>query len=195
MSAPRSNPAWIEVLHMRNAALRSFLFAALSAVAVSMAAAQEWTRFRGPNGTGESKTSTVPSSWKPGDENWRIELPGIGHSSPVLWGDKIFILSADPKAATRYVLCIDAKDGKEVWRRDYPGVTHKLHVNSSYASVTPAVDGERVYVAWSDPDFTRLMALDHSGNEVWTLNLGSWMSQHGFGCSPMLYDDLVVLNC
>ena len=50
-------------------------------------------------------------------------------------------------------------------------------------------------MAWSDPDFTRLMALDHQGNEVWTINLGSWISQHGFGCSPMLYDDLVVLNC
>jgi len=176
---------------MRFITLSSLLVLAL----ISSAAAQEWTRFRGPNGTGESETSSIPASWTDKDVNWRIELPGIGHSSPVLWGDKLFILSADSKTATRYVLCIDANDGKQIWRRDYPGVTHKLHVNSSYASVTPAVDGERVYVAWSDPDFTRLMALDHSGNEVWTLNLGSWMSQHGFGCSPMLYDDLVVLNC
>ncbi len=181
---------------MRMTALRSFWFAALPAVMVSIAAAQEWTRFRGPNGTGETETTTIPASWKSGDENWRIELPGgDGHSSPVLWGDKLFILSGDRKTAARYVLCINAKDGKEIWRREYPGVTHKLHVNSSYASVTPAVDAERVYVAWSDPDFTRLMALDHKGNEVWTLNLGSWISQHGFGCSPMLYQDLVVLNC
>src|SRR5262245_5853839 len=140
---------------MRKAALCSSLFVVMSAVAVSMTVAQEWTRFRGPNGTGESETSTIPASWKPGEENWRIELPGIGHSSPVLWGEKIFILSADPKAATRYVLCINAKDGKEIWRRDYPGVHHHLHVNSSFASVTPAVDGERIFVAWSDPDFTR----------------------------------------
>ena len=76
-----------------------------------------------------------------------------------------------------------------------PGVPHHLHANSSFASVTPAVDAERVFVAWSDPDFTRLMALDHKGNELWTINLGSWISQHGFGCSPMLYQDLVVLNC
>lgn len=172
------------------------LIAALaSSATVSSATAQEWTRFRGPNGTGESEATTIPASWTEKDLNWRIELPGIGHSSPVLWGDKLFILSADPQAATRYVLCINAKDGKQIWRKEYPGVPHHLHVNSSFASVTPACDAERVYVAWSDPDFTRLMALDHSGTELWTINLGPWMSQHGFGCSPMLYQDLVVLNC
>ena len=65
---------------------------------------QEWTRFRGPNGTGESETTTIPASWTDKDLNWRIELPGIGHSSPVLWGDKLFLLSAEPKEATRFVL-------------------------------------------------------------------------------------------
>jgi len=180
---------------MRSIFLRLAILAVIVTAAGSLAHGQEWTRFRGPNGQGESETSTIPASWTEKDLNWKIELPGIGHSSPVLWGEKIFLLSADPKTATRYVLCINAADGKTIWRKDYPGVPHKLHVNSSYASVTPAVDAERVYVAWSDPDFTRLMALDHQGNEVWTINLGSWMSQHGFGCSPMLYDDLVVLNC
>src|SRR3954452_4602486 len=123
---------------MRSFALRLLILAALANILVTMTCAQEWTRFRGPNGTGESETNTIPASWTDKDLNWKIELPGYGHSSPVLWGDKIFILSADPKAATRYVLCINAKDGKETWRRDYPGVTHKLHLNSSYASVTPA---------------------------------------------------------
>src|SRR5262245_65770680 len=97
MSAPRPYPAWFEVPHMRKAALWSCLFAAVSAIAVSMCSAQEWTRFRGPNGTGESETSTIPASWKPGEENWRIELPGIGHSSPVLWGDKIFSSERGPE--------------------------------------------------------------------------------------------------
>jgi outer membrane protein assembly factor BamB len=176
---------------MRSLALASFL----AVFVLSTANAQEWTRFRGPNGTGESETSTIPASWTDKELNWKIELPGEGHSSPVLWGDKIFLLSSDRKTAERYVLCINAKDGKTIWRRNYPGETHKLHVNSSYASVTPAVDAHRVYVAWSDPDFTRLMALDHNGNEQWTINLGSWISQHGFGSSPMLYQDLLVLNC
>lgn len=176
-------------------ALRTASLTTLAMALALPAAGQEWARFRGPNGAGESETKSIPASWTEKDLNWKIELPGIGHSSPTLWGEKLFLLSADPNSATRYVLCIDAKTGKQIWRRDYPGVPHHLHVNSSYGSVTPACDAERIYVAWSDPDFTRLMALDHSGQEVWTINLGPWISQHGFGCSPMLYDDLVVLNC
>src|SRR5947207_3208984 len=128
----------MKVPAMRRFALCSLLVAAVTAILVSTSAAQEWTRFRGPNGTGESETSTIPASWTDNDLNWRIELPGIGHSSPVLWGEKIFLLSAEPKEATRYVLCINAKDGKVLWRKDYPGVPHHLHVNSSFASVTPA---------------------------------------------------------
>lgn len=180
---------------MRSFVTRFCLFAAALCLLATAASAQEWTRFRGPNGTGESETNTIPASWTDADLNWRIELPGVGHSSPVLWGNKVFLLSADPKAATRYVICINSKDGKVIWQKEYPGVPHHLHVNSSFASVTPACDADRVYVAWSDPDFTRLMALDHAGKEVWTINLGPWISQHGFGCSPMLYQDLVVLNC
>lgn len=162
---------------------------------VAPVVAQEWSRFRGPNGSGESETTTIPASWTEKDLNWKATLPGKGHSSPVLWGEKIFLLSADANSAERYVLCIDAASGKELWRKTYPGVKHHLHANSSFASATPACDANQVYVAWSDPEFTRLTALDHAGNEKWAINLGPWVSQHGFGSSPMLYGDLVVLNC
>ena len=165
------------------------------AVFAAQSAAQEWTRFRGPNGMGESETTTIPAGWTDATDNWKITLPGKGHSSPVLWGEKIFLLSADPETAERYVLCINAADGKQIWRRSYPGVKHHLHANSSFASSTPACDANQIYVAWSDPEFTRLMALDHDGNEKWTINLGPWVSQHGFGSSPMLYQDLIVVNC
>ena len=171
------------------------LIAAAAVLLPAVAGAQEWTRFRGPNGTGESEATTIPAKWTEAEMNWKIKLPGVGHSSPVLWGEKIFLLSADPTNATRYVLCINAADGKENWRREYPGQKHHLHDRSSFASCTPTVDAERVYVAWSDPDHTRLLAFDHSGNEAWNLDLGPWVSQHGFGTSPILYDDLVVVTC
>jgi outer membrane protein assembly factor BamB len=155
---------------------------------------QEWTRFRGPNGSGESEAAGIPAKWTDSDYNWKVALPGVGHGSPVVWGDKIFLLSADPKTATRHVLCLSAADGKIVWQRDYPSATHHLHTRSSYASCTPTVDADRVYVAWSDPEHTTLLALDHSGKDAWSLDLGPWVSQHGFGTSPMLYKDLCIVT-
>lgn len=154
---------------------------------------QEWTRFRGPNGTGVSKT-VFPASFKPGDFAWTTKLPGIGHSSPVIWGDRVFLLSANPETAERYMLCLDANDGSILWNRTYESEPHHLHSRSSFASCTPAVDAEQVYIAWSTPKETTLLALDHDGKEKWKLNLGRWVSQHGFGTSPILYKNLVILN-
>ncbi len=179
---------------MHVAAIRATLACAVVLASLAAADAQEWTRFRGPNGTGHSDATAIPAEWTEADYNWRVELPGVGHSSPVLWGDRIFLLSADPDTAERYVLCLSAVDGHELWRREFPGKPHKLHARSSYASCTPAVDAEHVYVAWSNPDRTSLVALTHDGDDVWDVDLGPWVSQHGFGTSPMLYEDLVVIQ-
>ncbi|WP_397571797.1 PQQ-binding-like beta-propeller repeat protein [Schlesneria sp. T3-172] len=160
----------------------------------SPVAAQEWTRFRGPNGTGESEATTTPATWTSEDYNWNVKLPGLGHSSPVVWGNQVFLLSADPETATRYVLSYDATLGTELWNRSFESTPHHLHKQSSYASSTPAVDANRVYVAWSDPASVTLMALSHQGEILWKSDLGRWYSQHGFGTSPMLVDDLVVLS-
>lgn len=158
------------------------------------ASAQEWTRFRGPNGTGLSPAANLPAKWTEADYNWKVTLPGQGHSSPVLWGDKVFLMSADPATATRYVLCLSAADGSELWRREYPSETHRIHTRNTLGSCTPAVDAERVYVAWSTPAKLTLLALDHAGHDVWDLDLGPVVSEHGFGMSPMLYQDLVILS-
>ncbi|MFO0906124.1 MAG: PQQ-binding-like beta-propeller repeat protein [Pirellulales bacterium] len=162
---------------------------------VGMAAAQDWTRFRGPNGTGESEAKSVPGSWTDADINWKAPLPGVGHSSPAIWGDKVFLLSAHEENATRYVLCLSAKDGSQVWKKDYPTTPHHLHARSSYASCSPAVDAEQVYVAWSDPNHTWLKAFGHDGQERWSVDFGPWVSQHGFGSSPIVFEDMVILSC
>ena len=158
------------------------------------ASAQEWTRFHGPNGQGVSSLKSFPAEWS--DENivFKAELPGIGHSSPVLWGEKVFLLSADPETAERYVLCLDANSGKILWQHDYKSTTHKLHLRSSYASCTPVVDEEMVIFAWSDPQHTLVKAYSHDGNELWTKDLGAWASQHGFGTSPVIYENKILLN-
>jgi len=156
--------------------------------------AQEWSRFRGPNGMGLSEAKDLPATWTEADYQWRVALPGVGHSSPVLWGDKIFLNSADAATATRYVVCLSAADGRELWRRQYASQTHSIHARNTYGSSTPAVDAERIYVAWSTPARLTLLALDHDGRDVWDLDLGPVVSEHGFGTSPMLYQDLVILS-
>ncbi len=105
----------------------------------------------------------MPAEWSEKDINWRIELPGIGHSSPVLWGDKIFLTSAFEDTCTRLVLCLRAADGQIVWQRKYTSSLHAKHKFNSFASSTPCVDAERVYCCWSTPDEYTLLALDHDG--------------------------------
>ena len=160
----------------------------------SLCQGQEWTRFRGPNGQGAVDTLVLPAEFSEADFNWRVELPGVGHSSPAIWGERIFLLSADPETAERHMLCLHADDGRELWRRSFASETHHLHVRSSYASCSPAVDEERVYVAWSSPEHTVFKAFTHDGKEVWSRDLGRWVSQHGWGSSPMVYEDLVIVS-
>ncbi len=176
--------------------LRALTFLALVLFVVFNVQAEEWTRFRGPNGTGvaEDDGKSIPTKFSDKDFNWKTKLPGIGHSSPVVWGGKVFLLSADPENATRYVVCVNAVDGSTAWIRDFASEPHHLHTRSSFASCTPAVDEERVYIAWSTPTKTTFKAFDHDGKEVWSLNLGRWQSQHGFGTSPIVYKDLVILH-
>ncbi len=157
--------------------------------------AEEWTRFRGPNGTGVATADSIPVEFTESDFNFKVELPGgSGCSSPVVWDKKVFVLSADPKDATRYVVCLDAENGKTVWQKEFKSEPHHLHTRSSYASCTPAVDEEHVYVAWSTPKETLFKAFNHDGTEAWSLDLGTWQSQHGFGASPIVYKDLVILH-
>ncbi|MCP4189373.1 MAG: PQQ-binding-like beta-propeller repeat protein [Planctomycetaceae bacterium] len=155
--------------------------------------AQEWSRFRGPNGSGISETTDIPAQWTSADYNWRVELPGIGHSSPVVWGERLFLLSADPDNATRYMICLDRKTGEKIWQKEFVSKSHRIHARNSFASTTPAVDRDYVYVAWSTPDATNFLAFDHDGNPVWERDLGPFESRHGFGTSPIVYGDLVIL--
>ncbi len=157
------------------------------------ASAQEWTRFRGPNGAGESDAK-IPAVWNEANTNWKIELPGKGHCSPVLWGDKIFLTSVDAAAKKRLVLCLSAADGHTIWTKEYPFADYHIHDQNSFATSTPAVDEKNVYVAWASPQEGRLTALTHDGQEIWHFDLGPFVSQHGFASSPIVYKDMVVLG-
>jgi outer membrane protein assembly factor BamB len=153
--------------------------------------AQEWPRFRGPNGSGLGPAVDVPSAWTDKDYAWKVKLAGAGYSSPVLWGDKIFVTAGT--AERRLVLCIDARDGHTLWTHDTPGSSYRLHKRNSYATSTPAADDRHVYVCWVTPAQFLVSALDHKGHPVWEKDLGSYPSQHGFGASPIVFDDMVIV--
>ncbi|MBU6400784.1 MAG: PQQ-binding-like beta-propeller repeat protein [Verrucomicrobia bacterium] len=163
-------------------------------VATSTVAAQEWTRFRGPNGSGISHARTIPGKITDADINWKIELPGIGHSSPVLWADRIFLTTTGDKAGGFSALCLSTRDGRLLWRHDFPLTPFPRHPYNSYASSTPAVDADHVYVVWNEPEHYYLAALDHDGKLVWQRDFGPFVSQHGCGISPMLYQGKVFLG-
>lgn len=158
------------------------------------ATAEEWTRFRGPNGSGVSEATTVPATWSDADYNWKAKLPGEGHSSPVIAGGRVFLTSAGEEGAQRYVMAIGTQDGSLAWQRQFSSSAHKKHQLNSFASPTPAVDDERVYCTWSTPDAYTVVALKHDGGEAWQRNLGPYESQHSAGPSPVVYGDLLLVG-
>ena len=159
----------------------------------SQLSAQEWTRFRGPNGSGLSDAQNIPATWTEQDYNWKVELPAGGHSSPVLWGDKIFLTGADETTSKRMAFCLDTS-GKLLWQQPFDFAPHKKHALNSFATATPAVDDKHVYIVWSTPEEYTLLALNHAGKEVWRRNLGPYDSQHSCGSSPIVYENMVILG-
>jgi outer membrane protein assembly factor BamB len=155
--------------------------------------AQEWTRFRGPNGSGISPAKTIPTIWAEKDINWKAPLPGTGHSSPVLWGSRVFLTTAEEENLHLKVLCLGTGDGRLLWEKTFPFTSYPKHRYNSFASGSPATDEHRVYVAWSDAAGCTLAALDHAGSNVWKTDLGGFQSQHGGGASPIVYQDTVIM--
>ncbi len=165
----------------------------LLSLAVGLVApAQEWTRFRGPNGAGLSEAKTIPTKWSAADINWKVALPGAGHSSPVLWGERVFVTSCDEKAGKFFVFCLKADDGSALWNKEFPLTPSEKHNLNSFATSTPTVDADRVYVCRTEAARVTLCALAHNGEQVWEKDLGPFTAQHGGGTSPILHDGMVI---
>lgn len=171
------------------------LFAALLTVWATPAFAEEgWSRFRGPNGSGLAPAVDLQLPYSEADDLcWKTAIPGVGNSSPVLWGENVYLLSGEKDGSTVYALCLNAKTGKLVWKTDLASGGYNLHSKNTFASTTPAIDAHSLYITWSDGQHTTMASLTHDGKVEWTTELGPWISQHGFGVSPMLYDEFVIL--
>jgi len=169
--------------------IRAVVFAVL---VTASAMASEWSRFRGPNGTGvDLSESPLPLRFGP-EENvlWKTALPP-GHSSPILTGDRVFLTAFDEEKLFTY--CLDRKSGEILWRREAPRprVT-KVDDRNNAASPSPAVDESGVYVFF--PDYG-LLAYDFEGRERWKYPLEAFENVYGMGASPVVAGDKVVLVC
>jgi outer membrane protein assembly factor BamB len=172
------------------------LVASLVAVlwsSVGVAPAEEWSRFRGHNGAGVTPATALPVAWGSDEVAWRSALPAKGHSSPVVWGDLVVVTAAAPDSGRRHLIALDGVSGATRWSHTSEGPVFRQHADNSFASATPAIDAERVYVAWLAPERSRLEAFDHAGKAVWARDLGSFIAQHGGGASPTVVDGLVIL--
>jgi outer membrane protein assembly factor BamB len=154
--------------------------------------AQEWTRFRGPNGSGLGLATNLPARWD--SYLWRTKLAGNGHSSPVLWGERLFVTSADRTSARLTLHCLRADDGTVAWQKDFPLPDHRLHANNTLASATPATDERRVYLPRVENGQLLLTALTLEGQGAWEFNAGPFKTEHGLGHSPITYSNLVVFS-
>ncbi len=108
-------------------------------------------------------------------------------------GKKLFVNKADIEPKEHLVTCIDAEKGEIEWTQKFPSSEHAVHKQNSFASSTPTCDADRVYVANASDKNYWVRALDHKGNEIWKEDLGPYVSRHGFGTSPILYNDLVII--
>src|SRR5687767_12910036 len=156
--------------------------------------AENWPCWRGPRLDGTSREEHVPIYWSASSNVlWKAELPGIGHASPIVWGNHVFTVTAI--GDDRVLLCLDRREGEILWQKTVlVAPLEGKHKLNSHASSTPATDGERVYVAFLDKKEMLVAAYDFAGIQKWLVRPGSFSSMHGFCSSPILFEDKVIVN-
>jgi outer membrane protein assembly factor BamB len=187
-------------------------------ISLSLAYAENWPGWRGPGSHGVSAEKGIPVQWDLSrNVKWKVEVPGLGHSSPVVWGNRIFVttaVSSDPAAdnwqkgffqgerkpdaaeISWKVLCYDRDTGRLLWEqtavRKKP--VNARHTKNSYASQTPVTDGTHVYAFFGDQG---IYCYDFQGKLIWSQDLGNFTMRNGWGTasSPVLYKDLVIQTC
>jgi hypothetical protein len=112
-----------------------------------LSANDSWPRFRGWDGNGISSATNVPIRWSEADVRWKAPLPGKGHSSPVIWKERVFVTSGDVTNADRYIICLVSADGRTLWRKKYGSRTFTQNRENSFGSASPTVDDAGVYLS------------------------------------------------
>ncbi|MFO0263577.1 MAG: PQQ-binding-like beta-propeller repeat protein, partial [Planctomycetota bacterium] len=197
--------------HPSGAKMKSLVCGLLFGLLIQVATADDWTRFRGPNGSGVAPSAEAPpANWSDSENlKWKVPLPGKGASSPIVVGNKVLVTSysgygldkenpGEPASLKRHLSCYDRATGKQLWDQvvSSPGDEDEYKgfiTEHGYASSTPVTDGERVYAMFGK---SGLYCYDLAGKQVWQKQLGtnSDPSKWGNGASPVLFGDLVIIN-
>jgi outer membrane protein assembly factor BamB len=160
------------------------------------ASAENWPCWRGPRGDGTCIEQDIPTDWDPAGALWKTELPGEGHASPIVWGDRVLTVTTLPAAKERALLCLDRNTGRILWQQIVvQGPLQRIHKENSYASGTPATDGERVFVTFRVGDDIVVAAHDFlNGKQLWLVQPGTHTGEWGFSNEPVLFKDKVVVD-
>jgi len=173
--------------------------------AASATQASDWTQFRGPNAQGISPAKGLPLTWNATQHiSWKTKLPGPGGSSPIVFGDRVFVTSysgyavpgepgSDMSSLKRHLLALNRADGKLIWQKDLPAdLPEQAKVREhGYASSSPLADADRVYALFGK---SGLFAFSHDGKQLWRADVGSKIHGWGSAASPVLYKSLVIVN-
>ncbi len=200
---------------MQRCSFRLKVLTALSLLfTAGSATAENWPGWRGPRGDGTSLETKVPVRWSDTDNiAWKVEIPGTGHASPVVWEDRVFIVTCLKEETQRVLICLDRRSGKTLWQRTVlKAPLETKHNLNSFASGTPVTDGEFIYVTFLEVDGRTIpapnvgtprpvtpgnmlvAAYDFDGNQKWIARAGTFVSAHGYCSCPVLYKDLVIVN-
>ena len=161
-------------------------------VEVTGEGAKYWSRWRGPSGQGQVPAGQYTDRWSPtAGVQWKVAIPGSGNSSPIVWGDRIFLTTARDRGQRLSMLAYSRKDGAKLWETDIPqnGVEYP-HEKNGYASATATTDGELVYASFRRHG---LVAFDFTGKIVWHRKFGIIDNYHGPAGSPVLCQDRVFI--
>jgi outer membrane protein assembly factor BamB len=172
--------------------LQTLFYSTLLSLQMTIAVAEDWPEWRGPRGDGTSAEKGLPTRWS-STENvaWKVALPEPGNSTPVVWGNRVFVTQPVAAQNRRTLMCFDRADGKLLWQAGTewtkPDPTHSTN---PLCSSSPVTDGQRV-IAWfgSAP----LICYDMEGHELWRRDLGVQKHIWGYGASPVIHGDLCYL--
>src|SRR5262245_21439142 len=155
--------------------------------------ADNWPAWRGAQGTGVSSERGLPLTWsKDHNVRWKVTLPEPGNSTPIIWGDHVFLTQSLDKGKRRAVLAFQRADGRLLWQRDVPcAVAETTHPQNPPCSGSPVTDGKAVYAHFAPAG---VVAYDFAGNKLWHRDLGPVLHKWGNGASPVLYQDLLIVH-